>query len=370
MVSKRGIRRRACDGKVSYPSKDAALRGQWPQTIPPKGRRGGLHPYHCAFCAQWHMGHGHTPHALVKTPPPPRPQPSLPPSALALMQSRDSAHTSQFVLTIHKNASLMVRRGLRDTMSLAKALQYVKSLAADKEFGCLIELRDADDRLLYTSIEAMTSVAPLKACPVKDPPMNSSVQVTPSPEVDSCIDALTEPASVLKHLDVRTYTPGKPNCARAIAWNMKELEHLLKLAHKKRVVVHSGDVLVLDTELGAATQQFRLRIHYSETVVSPAIFVGCDRLKAVEEAYRIHRGLMEGFVTLYSPGRVSGKYPPLLSTSPTWKLAKIAKPRAAQRAKKPLLQLAAPQPLLLLGPGSCLTYEMPPALAFAKGINR
>lgn len=48
MSSKRNIRRRACEGKTRYASKEEAEQVPGPKSV---------HPYQCDFCGGWHRGH-------------------------------------------------------------------------------------------------------------------------------------------------------------------------------------------------------------------------------------------------------------------------------------------------------------------------
>lgn len=54
MSSKRRIRRRSCESKVNYPSRDAALLAITAQRYKWTAR---MNAYPCQFCGQYHIGH-------------------------------------------------------------------------------------------------------------------------------------------------------------------------------------------------------------------------------------------------------------------------------------------------------------------------
>lgn len=55
MSSKRGLRRKSCEGKVQYFTITAAH-----QSIKYYVKKGDgiMEPYKCRFCGWWHIGHG------------------------------------------------------------------------------------------------------------------------------------------------------------------------------------------------------------------------------------------------------------------------------------------------------------------------
>ncbi len=55
MSSKRAVRRRACEGKRSYETREEARRVQGRMVR--QGEAGPLNVYHCARCGAWHVGH-------------------------------------------------------------------------------------------------------------------------------------------------------------------------------------------------------------------------------------------------------------------------------------------------------------------------
>jgi hypothetical protein len=55
MASKRKLRRRACEGKVRFESRDAAERKR--RFVYRDYNEKALNVYKCRFCGGWHLGH-------------------------------------------------------------------------------------------------------------------------------------------------------------------------------------------------------------------------------------------------------------------------------------------------------------------------
>lgn len=53
MSSKRGVRRKACEGKIKYPDSASAKKVIWYM----KHKDGWLNVYKCKFCHCYHIGH-------------------------------------------------------------------------------------------------------------------------------------------------------------------------------------------------------------------------------------------------------------------------------------------------------------------------
>jgi hypothetical protein len=57
MASKRGIRRRACTGKLQHPDQTAAVGHIISSLRRGDGGGGRLATYRCRWCKCWHVGH-------------------------------------------------------------------------------------------------------------------------------------------------------------------------------------------------------------------------------------------------------------------------------------------------------------------------
>lgn len=56
MASKRGIRRKQCDGKVKHKTQQDGMIAI-SKLHRHRGYQGLMHCYRCSFCGQWHIGH-------------------------------------------------------------------------------------------------------------------------------------------------------------------------------------------------------------------------------------------------------------------------------------------------------------------------
>lgn len=56
MASKRGVRRKSCEGKRRYESRQEA-RWWLSRYTAERGYAGHMNVYRCQFCGGWHMGH-------------------------------------------------------------------------------------------------------------------------------------------------------------------------------------------------------------------------------------------------------------------------------------------------------------------------
>ncbi len=57
MASKRRIRRKSCEGKIQYDTKELAAKALYKMIKSNKVTLGNLNVYHCKFCNQYHWGH-------------------------------------------------------------------------------------------------------------------------------------------------------------------------------------------------------------------------------------------------------------------------------------------------------------------------